>query len=148
MAVRKRAGQDTDQEPDEPADGNEALVDQITEKGTVVYSLEWDSGGLGAGAGEESVYEWNRQFAVTSLDYCEPGPFNSLEEAITANSLLFVNSATVSITCSLWSAPKLAKQLECDEDGCRVSINGQLWIYSEKGGFTRSRLRGPHSSGN
>jgi hypothetical protein len=52
-----------------------------------------------------------------------------------------VNSATVSIACSLWSAPKLAKRFECDEDGCCVFINGQSWIYSTKTGFTRSRER-------
>jgi hypothetical protein len=64
------------QERHEPADVRDNLVDQITKKGIVVYTSEWDSGGLGAGAGEENVYQWNDKFAVTSLDGCEPGPFH------------------------------------------------------------------------
>jgi hypothetical protein len=37
------------------ADDDEDLVEQIIEEGEVVFARDWDSGGLGGGAGRELV---------------------------------------------------------------------------------------------
>jgi hypothetical protein len=34
----------------------EELLDEIIENGKTVFTHDWDSGGLGAGAGSETVY--------------------------------------------------------------------------------------------
>ncbi len=128
-----------DRDEDEPGSVYDDLIEQITEEGNEVFSLEWDSGGPGAGAGCEYVYRWRGKFAATSLDDCNPGPFNSLDEALAANDLFTVTSATTSIRCSLLTAKALAKRLQCQDDGHAIEINGELWVYHNEGGFTKKR---------
>ena len=45
-------------------DGHRDLWETIRNKGELVASQEWDSGGPGAGAGEVDVYEYNGRFFV------------------------------------------------------------------------------------
>jgi len=110
----------------------------IKENGELVFSLEWDSGAPGAGAGIESVYRWNNKFVVSSLDDCNPGPFASLENALEANALLNVNAATRRVFSSLLPTNDLAKQLRCREMGLTILINGETWISSATGRFRRA----------
>jgi hypothetical protein len=130
-------------EPDDVTDIDpEELLDQIIENGKVVFTHDWDSGGLGAGAGSETVYCWKGQYAVDSLDNGPCGPYDALEDALDENDLLVVTSATTGITCPALSAKKLTEMLSCEEDGYVIEINGQDWVYREGEGFRRKRGRG------
>jgi uncharacterized protein (TIGR02996 family) len=108
----------------------EEIKEYIIEEGEMVYELEWDSGGPGAGAGVNSVHHWKGKY-VSSSDNGHEGPFNSLDEALEEDDgLLCVNSATGCINSSVMSAKEIAKRLVCyEKDGFEVQINGQYWVY-------------------
>jgi hypothetical protein len=127
-------------EPDDVTDLDpEELLDQIVENGRVVFSHEWDSGGLGAGT--ETIYCWKGQYAVDSLDTGSSGPYDALEDALDENDLLVVTSATTEISCPALSATRLAEMLSGEEDGHVIEINGQPWVYHAGEGFRRKRGR-------
>jgi hypothetical protein len=115
------------------------LVEQIIEKGKEVFSHDWDSGGPFAGADSEKVFRWKGKFAVCSDSSGNDGPFSTLEEALESQDLLQVTGATTCIVCTMLTPEELAKRLECDEeDGYRIGINGEAWVYKAKAGkFTR-----------
>jgi hypothetical protein len=116
----------------EAEDSSEQIRQCILDEGDVVYSLEWDSGGCGIGAGEEMVRHWKGKF-VSSSDNGDEGPFDTLDEALESNGCLAVTSATMCITSSMLSAKEIAKRLECfGEDGQPVQINGQDWVYQQQ----------------
>ncbi len=104
--------------------------DAIFEEGEQVYSLYWDSGAPGAGAGYESVYKWNGQYYLVLSDGDgEDEPFDTLREAIDAGELTYVNSATQEITSTELSAAEIVAMLNNDESDPveRLTINGELW---------------------
>ena len=110
------------------------LRDQIIDAGECVFEHEWGSAGPGAGAGVERVYRWKGRFAFSSLDNGRAGPFNTLEDALQAQDLLHVTAASTSVYCSLLKAQELAGQMTCEEDGCLVTVNGDLWRYDQQAG--------------
>jgi hypothetical protein len=134
---RKPIPQDDFDVADETEDD---LADQINTEGETVFDHDWDGGGMGASGGY-SVHRWKGRFAVSSVDECENGPFDTLDDALAANALLLVTSATTKIRCSLLSAAKLAKMLEFD-DGIKgpfeLYINDVLYTYRGKGKLQRS----------
>lgn len=114
---------------DESENVDEQINQYIIDEGEVVYSLEWDSGGPGAGAGENKVCHWKGKFASSS-DSGYEGPFDTLDEALESNSCLCVTTATYNIESSMLSAKEIAKRLECfANDGYVVQINGESWVY-------------------
>jgi uncharacterized protein (TIGR02996 family) len=118
------------------------VVDRIIEKGECVFYNDWDSGGLGAGAGSERAYRWRGKFAFASADYGNAGPFDSLEEVLKRQDcLLSVTSATDSIWSSLLTAEEIAARLTYygydDDEHYPFSVNGESWVYDpETGTFT------------
>jgi hypothetical protein len=129
-------------QPDDEGDLDpEDPCEEIIDNGEVVFSHDWDSGGLGAGAGCETVYRWKGRYVASSEGNEPSGPYDTLEEALKQFDLLTVTSATTSINCPLLSAKKLAAMLSCYEDGHVIEINGQPWVYHESKGFRRKRTR-------
>jgi hypothetical protein len=115
------------------------IVDRIIEKGECVFAHDWESGGLGAGAGCEQVYRWRGKFAFASADYGNAGPFDSLEEVLKQQDcLLGVTSATDSIWCSLMTAAEIAARLTYsgydDDEHYPISVNGESWGYNPETG--------------
>jgi hypothetical protein len=104
-------------------------VRKIIDEGELVFSYEWDSGGPGAGACTDEIYELNNQYAISSWDPGDAGPFATLDEALQEYDLLLVTSATISIDCPVMSDEDLARILVCDEDELKVQINGENWEY-------------------
>ena len=110
-------------------------MDRIIEKGECVFAHDWESGGLGAGAGCEQVYRWRGKFAFASADYGNAGPFDSLEEVLKQQDCLTcVTSATTDICCSLMTDEELAARLTFDDGVCLFRINGETWGYNPETG--------------
>ena len=70
-----------------PNDNDEELSDEelgerISEQGERVFSLHWDSGAPGIGAGMDSIYKFKNQYWNYSFDNEVSGPFDSLTEAM------------------------------------------------------------------
>ena len=65
-----------------PIDNDEQLSKRVCEGGECAFSLHWDSGGPGAGAGVESIYKFKNQYWYYSVDNDLSGPFDSLTEAL------------------------------------------------------------------
>jgi hypothetical protein len=122
------------QKRDGKAPTRRQLRAQIIRNGECVFEHEWDSGGPGAGAGVEAVYEWRGQYAVRSADYGPAGPFATLEEALEARGLLHVTDATVEIVCSRFTAQELADLLTEGGEGLPVRVNGEWFAYSPESG--------------
>jgi hypothetical protein len=112
--------------------------DAIFEEGEKVYSLYWDSGAPGAGAGYESVYKWNGQYYLLLSDGDDENePFDTLREAIDAGELTYVNSAMQEITSTELSAIDIVAMLNNDksEPAERLTINGELWQRDARGSW-------------
>lgn len=123
----------SDMQPDDLEwDDSEAIF----EEGEKVYSLYWDSGAPGAGAGYESVYKWNdRYYLLLSDGDGADEPFDTLREAIDAGELTYVNSAMQEITSTELSAAEIVAMLNNDESDPveRLTINGELWQRDASG---------------
>jgi len=97
-----------------------------------VWRVGWDSGGLGAGAGVDTIHKLGNRYFY----YCEEGgmdgPYGSLADAVAEGDLCQVNGATASIESPVLSAKQIAPMLKPDdiEDGFTLSINGEEWVYT------------------
>ena len=70
----------------------ELIEELVYEKGTIVFSNAWDSGGLGAGADSEIVYLFRKRYWSRNSTLGLAGPFSTLREA-KKGSLLRLGSA-------------------------------------------------------
>ena len=116
----------------------EFLKELILKEGKTVYSLFWDSGGPGGGAGSETIIKFKNQYwAFTEYTgFC--GPFDALEYALTSD-FITVTSATQSVNSSELSAERIAELLEPFEIEYtkRIEINGRDWVITTEGEFMR-----------
>ena len=104
-----------------------STLDTIINEGECVYSLCWDTGGPGSGAGVERVYRWNNLYAVC-LDDEHYGPYGSLPEAVQAHEQLCqVGPATSEIVSSELDVAAIEALLvigQATSEPCKVRING------------------------
>jgi len=117
------------------------LAEIIHEQGEVVFSLSWDSGNSGAGAGADCIYKFRDHFWRYD-DFGLAGPFADFEEALWEDYIP-VTSATKKIYCSAWHTKKLIQKLkpaELEEDH-DININGQKWRMSPDGNLICKELR-------
>lgn len=134
-------GRDSDDDEEEEEDDDELsrysprqLAKLIVENGDVVYTYMWDSGGPGIGGGVDEVFCWKDKYAVRSSESYHPyGPYDSLEEAISAHNLTDVYSAMTEIDCSGMDPRELAEQILFQDDLTEVYINGERWYLTEDG---------------
>lgn len=119
------------------------LSEVIIEEGEIVYGLEWDSGGPGAGGGYEVVYKFRSYYWSYSGYEGFRGPYPCLTEALSA-VLTTVTSATVSVRCSELSSDEIAERLEpYDLEGTkRIVINGEDWVVTPDGDFMKKSIPG------
>ena len=116
----------------------EILSELIIEEGEIVYALQWDSGGPGAGAGYEVVYKF-RDYYWTHSDYEGlSGPYDSLAEAL-SDAFTTMTSATERIRCSELSSEEIVERLEPYDLECtkRIVINGEDWVVTPDGHFMK-----------
>lgn len=111
------------------------LIDEyIYDKGRMVFSYLWDSGGPGAGAGAATVYEVHGMYVMGADDVGLIGPFDSVDEALKSffdggARSIGVNGATTHISCETWTDEELIRRLDFwpDADQGSIEINGRAW---------------------
>lgn len=116
------------------------IFETIQEKGDLVLSRDWDSGGQGAGAGQEAVYWYDNKFWMLSDDFGNDGPRDDLNELVKEYDLLTVTEATTEIYCPHLAAKNIAGLLKWGEkpiEGFELTINGATWYFSDSGVFKK-----------
>ncbi|MGI0481647.1 hypothetical protein ACN4EE_12745 [Geminocystis sp. CENA526] len=111
----------------------------MQEQGEVVYSVYWDSGAPGAGAGYELIYLWKGQYVVWLTDDPDRPVYDNLTEAIMGVELNFVNDAIKEIKSTELSSEEIVELLEVyiGNNIHKLTINGEDWEVNKQGNFTR-----------
>jgi len=111
-------------------------ADDIIDRGKIALTHCWDSGGPGAGAGEEQVYRLGEHYAVASEMEAPLGPFQSLHEAIEQTDVLCITDASKSIDCGELSTGQIIDllQVHYHEDEPSLDINGHRCVYDSRTG--------------
>ncbi len=102
------------------------IYDLVSEFADVALSIDWDSGGSGAGAGTDRVYVLGGQYFIASADYGCIGPFERLDQAW---GTLHLNGATREIWCLEWSDDEVLDRVEIFGEFDGVTINGDWWPF-------------------
>lgn len=111
----------------------EFLTDLVFEKGVKVFSLDWDSGGPGAGAGTEEVYQCFNRFWPCSGTFGLSDPCETLGEALKGD-IGAITDATTEVWCSPLAPAEIAKLLHvCGKPPFSFTINGEPWRVSKAG---------------
>ena len=139
-----------------PADASDdelsaCIYDALDAEGELLFSLEWDSGGPGAGAGIECIYRLRGHYFFQSLDFGLGGPFATFEDPVEyvvgmgEDGSIPVNSATREITCSIWGVDELVQRLDLAmcEAGFDLVLNGESFRLEVLGDGTRELRRIP-----
>jgi hypothetical protein len=112
-------------------------LEDIVDTGEIAYSLFWDTGGPGGGAGLETIYKYAGLYFGYTSDLELQGPFDSFEGALT-DYFTFVTNAVESITCTSMSAKDLVPRLQYGSDiEHTLTINGERWKVTASGEFRR-----------
>jgi hypothetical protein len=109
----------------------------------LVFTLDWDSGGPGAGAGTESVYTLGEKYITGSADFGWNGPYDSLDEVY---EVIPINGATRDIWCGEWSEEEILDRFELDDPFQGVTLNG-TWYSFERLEFEVEKRRGRADDG-
>lgn len=104
----------------------EMLGEVAMQIGESVFSLEWDSGGPGAGAGTETVYSLAGKYLYLSASFGWQGPYHTLDDAYGS---VFVSAATQSIWCSEWTEEELISRMSFHDAPSVLYINGVAWPF-------------------
>jgi hypothetical protein len=108
--------------------------DVLCEKGlsqaTSVYFNEWDSGGPGAGAEEETVVRCGGRYWTHTSNEGFEGPYSTLAEALAADEgLTRASSATQEIRSTEMSADDLLSRIAIHlSDGDTLLVNGTEYV--------------------
>lgn len=103
----------------------ETITEVLSGLGHEAFRLEWDSGGPGAGAGTELVYEFQEKYFTASADFGWNGPYESLDEAL--GGRIIVTGATREISCWEWTDEELIARMELHDPQPVIRINGTDW---------------------
>jgi hypothetical protein len=110
----------------------ELLDELVRSEGQVVFRKFWDSGGPGAGAGEEVVYRYRALFWPHSAEGLS-GPYDSLEEALEGDAGA-ITGATRWITCESLPSDQLVESLWVHSAPKNpIEINGEPWQVTSRG---------------
>jgi hypothetical protein len=118
---------------------NEDELERLLEEEEPVYSVVWDSGNPGAGAGAERVYRWKGGYLAVTDDGERDAVYPTLRNAIEGAELNRVTEATVEISSSDLTSEEIAAMLSTfDEGRYQVRIHGEKWATDGSGGFRRA----------
>jgi hypothetical protein len=119
----------------------EFLKELILEEGKVVYSLFWDSGGPGGGAGSETIVKFKNQYWAFTGSAEFFGPYDAMEYAL-SSEFITVTEATQSVYSSELSAEEIAELLEPFEIEYtkRLIINNKDWVITTEGEFMKKSV--------
>lgn len=140
---------------------NTAAARKICDHGDPVFIHSWNSGNPGAGAGADTIYEFEGQMAVASSEYDEVhGPYDDLPSLFKAHpNLLTVTEATESIESaylkaadvvamlSFWAPPPdpdferllpLLSSVTLPKRTPGFTVNGERWTHTKGQRFRRA----------
>jgi hypothetical protein len=109
-------------------------------KSRIVWSTEWDTGGMGGG-GMTWIKERDGRYWYEGTAEERFGPWRTLERAIKASGINHVNGTTVRIDSPVLSAAEMAALLVLDETFFEdygtdaeygLTINGEGWDHDPK----------------
>ena len=103
--------------------------EELVTEGNPVYSIWWDSGAPGPGAGVEVIWEMGGSYygILSSEDY-PIGPFESMTDAMKATEMDLIMSGATEIDSSEMGDTELVAILRSEnEPGFEVTINGVEW---------------------
>jgi hypothetical protein len=116
--------------------GDEDLLERIDDEAETVWTLEWDSGSLGAGGGEDSACRLGGRYYAVLADSGETwGPFKSLTAALRAGDLNVVTGAAISARSAMLKAPEVGRLLRPAsglKQGHVLLVNGESWVFGGK----------------
>lgn len=130
--LRRLVAEEVAREPEGPLGPGELewemeiLGEVVRGLGHEVFSLDWDSGGPGAGAGTEVVYRLAGKYLYLSSTYGWTGPYDTLDEAY---GHIFVSAATDSVCCSEWSEDEIIARMTLNGGPPVLHINGNPWPF-------------------
>ncbi len=104
---------------------DEACEEFFLQLADKVFSLDWDSRGPGAGAGQESVYRLGATYFTSSEGCGWDGPYCSLDEALGGS--IAIGASTQEIRCSEWSEDEIISRVWLHDPPPVVTINGSEW---------------------
>jgi hypothetical protein len=102
------------------------------DEGEEVLSLDWDSGGPGAGAGTIYVRKSGAEYRAVFPDSGETtGPYETLAEAVAHSDIGELTSACQAITYRTAEASlkELLDALSPAEARLDIDLNGEAWKY-------------------
>jgi hypothetical protein len=102
------------------------LFDLVIEVADMAFSLYWDSGGPGAGAGYNRVYHLAGKYFTAVDDFWWDGPCDTLAEMCPT---IGVNGATREVWCGAWSEEEILDRIEIFGEFDGVEINGTWWPF-------------------
>ena len=104
-----------------------ADIETVVSEWDVVYTLAWDSGAPGPGAGVEFIYKSEGKY-VAILEGDLIGPCDNLVDVLDQSELNLVLSGVTNIECSEMSSEELAAVLHSHNDpGFQLLINREKW---------------------
>ena len=102
-------------------------IETVVSEWDVVYTLAWDSGAPGPGAGVEFIYKSEGKY-VAILEGDLIGPCDNLVDVLDQSELNLVLSGVTNIECSEMSSEELAAVLHSHNDpGFQLLINREKW---------------------
>jgi quinol monooxygenase YgiN len=104
----------------------EMLGETAMRLGTAVFSLDWDSGGPGAGAGTETVYRVGDHYLYLSSTFGWEGPYETLDDAY---GCITVTGATQSIWSGEWDEDEIVARIQLYDGPPVIHINGSPWPF-------------------
>ncbi len=140
---------------------NTAAARKIRDHGDPVFIHSWNSGNPGAGAGADTIYQFDGQMVVApSEDDQVYGPYDDLPSLFEAHpNLLTVTKSTESIEStyleaadvvamlSFWAPPPdpdlerllpLLSSMTLPKRARGFTVNGEQWIHMKGQGFRRA----------
>jgi hypothetical protein len=136
-------------EPEEGIDTDwavEYVSELVYEQGRKILEHFWNSGGPGAGAGSEELYEFKRMYFASPSDSGLRGPYDTLEDALDSNwGMLVMTDATEWLRSDpkVLPTPELVQRLEVSgrPRSGRITVNGEAWIL-QRGELVRAATAG------
>jgi len=113
--------------------------EKLLDRGRCVFIRMWDSGGPGAGAGDETVYRYRGKYWAVPSYGAIAGPFDSLSEALRNTEVAIVTGATESIDCGALTAEEICKCMPATDlmEPRIVEVNEEEWVFAPGRRFGR-----------
>jgi hypothetical protein len=114
------------------------IENKKTTRRQLVWYVMWDSGGPGAGGGEEEVYFCGGKYCFTDSSSGDEFESRNLRTLLRKCGLNEVNGATAIIYSPVLSAEEIVEMLDVQiDEGSGLLINDEVWVCVSPGVLVR-----------